>query len=161
MSEPHRPPVDALRTRDAGEADLDAVVALEGRTFPNPWTRKAFEQELRTPFASLVLAEEGDAGELVGFVDYWVVADELHLLSVAVEPARQRAGIGRFLLELAEEDGRERGAAYSLLEVRVGNGAARALYQQTGYREIGRRKRYYSDTGEDALVMMKFLGGEA
>jgi [ribosomal protein S18]-alanine N-acetyltransferase len=150
-----------LRTREAGAADLDAVVALEAQTFHNPWSRKAFEDELRTPYASLVLAEAEPGGELVGFVDYWVVHDELHLLSVAVAPERQRQYIGRFLVDLAEGDGRERGADYALLEVRVGNVPARALYGLSGYREIGRRKRYYRDTGEDALVMMKFLGGEA
>ena len=137
-----------LRTRDAIDADLDRVVALEARTFPNPWTRKAFEGELKNPFAMLVLLEDEADEALVGFVDYWVVEDELHLLSVAVEPSRQRRGLARFLLALCEADGAEKGAAYSLLEVRVSNDAALALYARAGYREIGRRKRYYSDTGE-------------
>jgi len=150
-----------LRTREAGPGDLDAVVTLEGQSFSDPWSREAFEDELRTPFASLVLAEAEPGGELVGFIDYWVVQDELYLLSVAVAPARQRQHIGRLLVDLAERDGRSRGADYGLLEVRAGNAPARALYVVAGYRDIGRRKRYYRDTGEDALVMMKFLGGEA
>ncbi len=144
--------------RDAGEGDLTRLVEIEALCFSNPWPRQAFEQELRTPFARLWLLVD-EAGETVGFADFWIVEDELHLLSLAVCPDRQRAGLGHGLLERVEAEGREHGAAMSLLEVRAGNAAAQALYRGRGYRQVGVRRRYYSDTGEDAFVLMKFLGG--
>jgi [ribosomal protein S18]-alanine N-acetyltransferase len=153
---------DSLQVRDAVEGDLDSLVALEELCFSNPWPRQAFEQELHTPFARLwLLVDAAEGGIPVGFADFWLVEDELHLLSLAIHPDRQRRGLGCWLLERVEEEGREGGAAMGLLEVRAGNGAAQALYRGRGYRQVGVRRRYYSDTGEDALVLMKFLGGEA
>ncbi len=149
-----------LRMREATADDLDAVERIERHSFGAPWPRSAFVQELRTPFATLVVAEREDGGEIVGFVDYWVVEDELHLLSIAVDPGERRRGLGRALLRLAEEDGVERGAVLAVLEVRVGNAAARALYQRAGYAQVGVRKRYYSDSGEDALVLLKYIDAE-
>lgn len=154
MSVAHR-----LAIRDAGGGDLDALVALEEACFPNPWPRAAFEQELRTPFARLWRADDPVTGEPVGFADFWLVEDELHLLSLAIAPAHRRRGLARWLLERVEAAGLEAGAAMGLLEVRAGNGAAQALYRGSGYRQVGIRRRYYSDNGEDALVLMKFLGG--
>ncbi len=152
-------PADRLAIREADDADLDALVALEEACFSNPWPRAAFEQELRTPFARLWCADDPRTGELVAFADFWLVEDELHLLSIAVDPDRRRRGLARWLLDRVEECGIEEGAAMGLLEVRAGNGAAQALYRGRGYRQVGIRRRYYSDNGEDALVLMKFLGG--
>ena len=151
--------IHGLLLRDATADDLDALAALEELCFTNPWPRKAFERELGTPFASVLLAIDPDDDELVGFVDYWRVEEGLHLLSVAVHPGHRRNGLGSHLLGRAEADGIEGGAALSVLEVRVGNAVAQALYRARGYGQVGVRWRYYSDTGEDALVLMKFLGG--
>ncbi|MDP7114912.1 MAG: ribosomal protein S18-alanine N-acetyltransferase, partial [Myxococcota bacterium] len=130
--------------------------------FTKPWPRQAFEQELRTPFARLwLLVDTTVGGATVGFADFWLVEDELHLLSIAIHPDRQGNGLGRWLLDRIEEEGRESGAAMALLEVRASNAAAQALYRGRGYGHVGMRRRYYSDTGEDALVLLKFLGGEA
>jgi ribosomal-protein-alanine N-acetyltransferase len=150
-----------LQIRDAVDGDLDALFALEALCFPKPWPRQAFEQELRTPFARLWLLVDRFGEETVGFADFWLVEDELHLLSIAIHPDRQGSGLGRWLMDRVEEEGRESGAAMALLEVRASNAAAQALYRGRGYGQVGVRRRYYSDTGEDALVLMKFLGGEA
>jgi len=138
--------------------DLEAITALEQISFGNPWPRSAFRQELRLPYARLVVVhEERGEGELLGFVDSWLRADELHLLVLAVQPDQRRRGIARALVAGAEQHARDRGATYAVLEVRAANAAARAFYRTLGYGHVGVKRGYYSDNGEDALVLMKYL----
>lgn len=144
------------RLRPAKAADLPAIIALEHLCFPSPWPDGAFAQELKNPWSSLELLER-PSGELAAFVVYWVVEDELHLLDIAVVPALQRQGVGRQLMEHLEVVCGERGCTYVTLEVRESNAAAIALYEALGYSPIHRRKRYYVDNKEDALVMAKVL----
>ncbi len=141
--------------RSAREQDLAALLRLEARAFERPWPADAFRQELELPQAELWLAWRGE--QLAGYVDFWVVADEVELLNVAVDPEFRRRGLARRLLRLVEERGAERGGAAVYLEVRRTNEAAQALYKAVGYAQIGIRKRYYSDTGEDAVLMSKDL----
>jgi ribosomal-protein-alanine N-acetyltransferase len=95
---------------------------------------------------------------VVGYVVFWVVHDEVHVLNVATALAARRRGIGRALMEAAEEEGRRRGARLSTLEVRRSNAAAIALYAAMEYRQVGVRQNYYAEEREDALVMVKTLG---
>jgi len=148
---------DDLCWRAATRADLPRIVNLEQQCFPTPWPISAFERELRIPFARLHLVERPLDGQLQGFIDYWVVGEELHLLVLAVDPNRRRRGHAAALVRRAEGDARLRGATYALLEVRQGNEAARLLYEQLGYAHVGVKRGYYSDNGEDALMWMKFL----
>ncbi len=147
----------AITTRLADTNDLDALVRLEAACFDNPWPLAAFEQELQTPFSRVVLAFEEGSEVLRGFVNYWVVEDELHLLTIAVEPSWRRRGLGRELLRLAETDGIGRGAAIGVLEVRKSNDAAQQMYGAAGYQQVGLRRRYYRNNGEDALVLLRYL----
>jgi [ribosomal protein S18]-alanine N-acetyltransferase len=145
-----------VRVRPAELSDLDEITALERVSFANPWPRSAFWQELRLPYARLGVAEDAD-GRLAGFVDSWLRQDELHLLVLAVRPPLRRAGVGAALVDGAEEHARERSASYAILEVRAANGVARAFYNALGYHHVGVKRGYYSDNGEDALVLMKYL----
>jgi len=90
--------------------------------------------------------------EIWGYIIYWVVAGEMHLLNLAVHPTHRRRGIARALLTAALEEARSQGADVVWLEVRPSNAAALALYQSFGFEEIGVRPGYYSDNGEDALL---------
>ncbi len=145
-----------LSLRPATHADLDDVHALEVRAFVTPWPRETFVAELENDWSHLDLLRN-PVGMLVGYVIYWVVADELHVLNVAVDPLHQRKGLGRELMWYIEEISAERELTYLTLEVRVGNTPALNLYQSLGYQTIQRRKRYYADNNEDALVMAKAL----
>ncbi len=136
-------------------ADLPAVMDIEKRVFARPWTRALFERELRNPRSRLVVAVETrgqGSPAVIGYSASWLVADEAHLLNLAVHPWRQGAGIGRCLLEDVVEDCRRRGARVLFLEVRMGNRPARRLYTRFGFREIGVRRGYYGP-GQDAIVM--------
>jgi len=135
------------------EAELDAVMAIEALSFPTPWARQAFADELARPWARLQVLRQGTTGPVVGFCNYWLVADELHILNVAVHPDQRRHGhAARLVRHILDEASRNK-ARVASLEVRVSNQAARALYGKFGFREVGTRPKYYADNGEDALLM--------
>jgi ribosomal-protein-alanine N-acetyltransferase len=112
--------------------------------------------ELDHEWSTVLLAEEvGAQGtELRGFAIFWIVADELHILNVAIELASRRGGLGRWLMEAVLAIGRERRCRIANLEVRRGNTAAIALYEGLGFRAVGMRPAYYQDDREDAVVMI-------
>ena len=139
--------------------DLPGLLALEGRAFDRPWPAGAFEQELCLPHAEVWLATVEGVGDPVGYVDLWIVGPEVSLLNVAVDPAWRRRGLALLLMRRLDERSQEVEAEAIFLEVRRGNASARALYEQQGYEQIGIRKGYYSDNGEDAIVMSKTVQG--
>jgi [ribosomal protein S18]-alanine N-acetyltransferase len=138
-----------LRIRRLAYSDLPAVLALERRSFPTPWSLAMFVLELSKP-SGVCLAAETDEG-LIGYLVCSRYADIWHLMNVAVEPARRRRGIATALVErlLAEAGPDQR---YTL-EVRTSNAGAIVMYERLGFRHSGRRRRYYQDNGEDALIM--------
>src|SRR5215216_5646615 len=138
-----------LRLRRLGYGDLPSVIAIERRSFPTPWSLAMFVLELSKP-SGICLAAAGDEG-LVGYLICSRYADVWHLMNVAVAPRRRREGVATRLLErLFEEAGPD--ARYTL-EVRTSNHAAIAMYERFGFHRAGHRRRYYHDTGEDALIM--------
>jgi ribosomal-protein-alanine N-acetyltransferase len=138
-----------LRLRKLTYGDLPSVIAIERRSFPTPWSLAMFVLELSKP-SGICLAAEDDDG-LIGYLVCARYDDVWHLMNVAIHPERRRRGIATDLIErLFEEAGP--GARFTL-EVRVSNRPAIAMYQQFGFRSAGRRRSYYHDNGEDALIM--------
>jgi [ribosomal protein S18]-alanine N-acetyltransferase len=130
-------------------SDLPAVLAVERRSFPTPWSLAMFVLELSKPSGICLAASAGD--ELLGYLVCSRYDQVWHLMNVAVAPDRRREGIASRLIErLVEEAG---GELPFTLEVRVSNRAAIAMYEQLGFRSAGVRPRYYQDNGEDALIM--------
>ena len=146
-----RPPV-AVRVEPMTIADLPAVHAIERASFSVPWPDDAYRNELLTNrLASYVVARAGD--EVVGFGGLWVMVDEAHITTFAVEPRWRRRGVGEWILLGLLDRAVERQAREATLEVRLSNMPARRLYEKYGFRPVGIRPRYYSDNGEDALIM--------
>ncbi|QEL64906.1 ribosomal-protein-alanine acetyltransferase [Oryzomicrobium terrae] len=139
-----------------GEADLDAVLAIETAAAAFPWLRGHFADSLKAGYSGWVLRL---GGEIVGFAMVMAAVDEAHLLNIAVAPALHRRGLGRWLLIKVMDAARQAGLFSMLLEVRPSNLGAVALYQDLGFVEIGRRKGYYpaADGREDAIVMQRAL----
>jgi [ribosomal protein S18]-alanine N-acetyltransferase len=137
----------------ASQADLDAVMEIERLSFVTPWARQAFADELERPWARLELLREGPGGRALGFCNYWQVADELHILNVAVHPDFRKQGYASALVRHILEVARRDKARVVMLEVRVSNHGARSLYRKLGFREVGMRPKYYADNGEDAVLM--------
>ena len=132
--------------------DVAAVIEIERLSFSSPWPAYAFEQELTANrLAHYVGARSDD--RVVGFAGIWLMVDEAHITTFGVHPDHRRRGVGRRLLLRLAEMAIELGTARMTLEVRVSNEPAQALYRTFGFRIAGRRIAYYSDDGEDALVM--------
>ena len=132
-------------------ADLDEVDAIERHSFKAPWPRQVFADELGRSWARIECARHAD--RVVGFVDYWLVADEVHLLAIAAHPDHRRRGVGAALLDHLLAVARATRAALVTLEVRRTNHPAITLYEQRGFVRVGVRPAYYQEDGEDAVVM--------
>jgi [ribosomal protein S18]-alanine N-acetyltransferase len=131
--------------------DLEAIVALEKRAFRDPWPATMFRRELRLAHSKIVLAR-AHGGAVVGYVCRWIVADHMEIQNIAVDPRWRRRSIARRLLACTIEEAKAAHVTRAMLEVRIGNRAAIALYREFGFEASGRRARYYDD-GEDALLM--------
>jgi ribosomal-protein-alanine N-acetyltransferase len=133
--------------------DLDEVLAIERASFTMPWSRGAFLYEIQQNRVARCWVARDDDTRVVGYLCLWEVADEVHITNVAVRPDARRHGIARSLLGTVLDDAHARGFKTVVLEVRPSNTHALALYESFGFRVVGRRRGYYYDTGEDALVM--------
>jgi ribosomal-protein-alanine N-acetyltransferase len=138
------------------EPDLARVCEIEEAVFPVPWSRSSFEHELREVRNSVLWVAVAK-GSVIGYLISWLIEDELHIGNVAVEPGMQGGGVGAKLMRKSLRDAAGNGASSATLEVRFSNARAIELYERFGFRPVAIRKRYYSNDGEDALVMMKDL----
>ncbi len=146
-------PVEApLEIRPLAYADLPQVIAIERRAFPTPWSLAMFVLELSKPSGICLAAL--DHGVIVGYLVCSRYDTVWHLMNVAVEPARQRQGIASMLLERLFEQADRPNEQYTL-EVRTSNDGAIRLYERFGFRAAGRRRAYYHDNREDALIMWR------
>jgi ribosomal-protein-alanine N-acetyltransferase len=138
-----------------GEGDIPEILAIEKDSFPSPWSEGMFLNELALPIARLLAARAtcDDGGSIAGYIVYWRVADEMHLQDIAVRREMRRRHIASRLLAEALRREFAKGACRVTLEVRRTNGPAQRLYEKFGFSVQGLRKGYYTDTGEDALIM--------
>ena len=132
--------------------DLPTVVALDQMSFSLPWPERSFRFEVADNAASRCWVAEVD-GRVIAMLVGWLLVDEIHIATIATHPDYRRQGIGRKLLSYALMRAREEGAHSSFLEVRETNLAAQEMYRQFGYHPTGRRRRYYKDNDEDAILM--------
>jgi ribosomal-protein-alanine N-acetyltransferase len=146
--------LSTIRIRPMARRDLDRVCEIEREVFTMPWSREAFESELELGGCVFPWVAESE-GEVIGYLISWLIEDEIHVGNIAVVPRLQGRGVGRRLFSYCLGRAADRGAARATLEVRVGNDRAIALYESSGFIPVALRKSYYSDTGEDAVVMLK------
>jgi ribosomal-protein-alanine N-acetyltransferase len=144
-----------LTIREARLADVFAICEIEKVSFPTPWSRWSFLMELTQRHSHTLVAgpPPRQPWRTWGYIVYWVVADEMHILNLAVHPRQRRRVLARAL-----NHARSLGAATAWLEVRPSNAPARGLYASFGFKEVGRRPRYYEDTGEDAILLARSWG---
>jgi [ribosomal protein S18]-alanine N-acetyltransferase len=141
-----------LRIRKMTVDDVPAVVDLDQKSFSLPWPERSFRFELTDNPASRCWVAELD-GKVVGMIVVWLIVDEAHVATVATHPEYRRQGIGKRLLAHALRHMIQDGARSSFLEVREGNLAAQEMYRKFGYEATGRRRHYYRDNDEDAILM--------
>jgi [ribosomal protein S18]-alanine N-acetyltransferase len=152
-----------LKIERMSHDDVPAVMAVDRLCFPTPWSENAYRSEMGNVSAYYLVArlsEPGGQGSvpverelLVGYAGAWIVMDEAHITTIGVHPDYRRNGAGQQLFAALLEEARARGVRRASLEVRESNRAAQTLYAKYGFVPIARRRRYYTDTGEDAIVM--------
>ncbi len=141
-------------------ADLPQIMIVERLSFAHPWTEEAFATEFSKPYAFFLGARRGH--QVVAVLLYWVVFPEIHILSLGVHPEHRRRGLATWLLQVLLEMGPEMECEKIDLEVRENNLAGQKLYESIGFDRVGRRKKYYTDTMEDAfLYTYRFQGKTA
>jgi ribosomal-protein-alanine N-acetyltransferase len=138
-------------------ADLDEVMEIERLSFRAPWSRRVFLEELERDWAHVDTVRERGGG-IVGFCNYWLVRDEVHILNLATHPDARRQGHAQSLLRHVIEFARAHKCRYVTLEVRRSNHGAIRLYRSFGFRPVGIRPNYYVEDQEDAIVMLAELG---
>ena len=136
-------------------ADLDAVLAIEARSFTNPWTRDMYLGELANEGVSFLFLAREAAGVIVGFCSFWRVLDELHINNLAVDPSCRRQGVAAALITSVLGEAKRLKTRRVLLEVRRSNAPARRLYERFGFSVAAVRRDYYTHPIEDALVLWR------
>lgn len=137
--------------RKGTKEDIEAIYAIELESFSVPWSLESITKELENEMAYYVVAEE--AGQVLGYAGLWDVVGEGQITNIAVRPSGRRKGIGKKLVEGLMAYGKEKGLEVLILEVRESNEAAIRLYSQAGFKDIGKRKNYYTKPTEDAILM--------
>jgi [ribosomal protein S18]-alanine N-acetyltransferase len=136
------------------DIDLDSVMQIEQLSFRAPWSRQVFLEELSRPWAFLDVMRATSSRSVVGFCNYWRVADEIHILKIAIHPDARRMGFGSRLLGHILDFARRHRCRLVTLEVRRSNEPAQRVYRRFGFKAVGLRPSYYADDNEDAVVML-------
>jgi ribosomal-protein-alanine N-acetyltransferase len=132
--------------------DIEAVSRIERRSFPTPWSTQAYVTEIANPSACYLVAALAPDGPVVGYGGLWVIMDEAHVTTLAVDPEFRGHKIGDRLLQELLTRAQQRGATRATLEVRESNTAAKALYEKYGFHWVSQRRAYYSDNNEHADI---------
>lgn len=147
---------EAVEIERYGPLDLDAIMEIEVASFTAPWSRSSYEELAPLDSVDIWVARAG--GRLVGYMLFQHVGSEMELHTLAVAPDMRRRGIAKRLLETMSSEAARLDVKDIFLQVRPTNGAARALYGAMGFKEVGLRRAYYKDDGEDALVLKLVMG---
>ncbi|WP_214812792.1 MULTISPECIES: ribosomal protein S18-alanine N-acetyltransferase [unclassified Exiguobacterium] len=140
--------------------DVEEVTQVEEASFAIPWTKEAFMNEMLRNEQAIYFVAVHDK-RVVGFVGVWQIVDEGHITNIAVLPEFRGQGIGNQLLAELVAFAKSKGLVGLTLEVRVSNVGAQKLYEQFGFTQAGRRRRYYQDNNEDAYIYWAKLGSES
>lgn len=141
--------------RKMTDRDIDRIMIIEVESFSLPWSKQSYLSELKNNFANYLVCDY--EGEVAGYGGMWIVFEEAHITNIAIARDYRGTGMGKALMLELEEVARQKNALRILLEVRPSNQAARHMYKSLGFIDTGLRKAYYSDNGEDAILMTKLL----
>ena len=150
---PNNPSIDDVDILDMGEEDLDDILVIEKQSFAAPWSRRLFGETMAFSLSiNLVMRKKIDK-TLVGYANFYLIRNEVQILNIAVAPDARKQGYGAAFLSYVIGMLTAREAEEFFLEVRESNTGAIRLYERLGFMRIGKRKGYYCETNEDAIVM--------
>lgn len=146
---------NAIKIDFMKKENIEEVLAIERASFTKPWSKNLFLSEFRSPSVSMLMVAFADVPSysVVGYIVCWIIADELHILNLAVEQSFRRRGIAKKLVLSALRQAHQKGAKRAFLEVRSSNTAAKKLYSDLGFNGSSVRRDYYEEPAEDAIVM--------
>ncbi len=144
-----------IAIRGMKEEDAEELSALDKKCFSIPWSEQAFREESENELAYYIILTDNDV--IIGYAGLWNIVGEGHITNIAVHPDYRGKGFGRKLMDALFHFAEENGLSCLTLEVRESNDTAINLYHKYGFKNAGRRKRYYYDNGEDAIVMTVVL----
>lgn len=150
--------MNVLRLQPLTAPLLPSAVELDQLALGGLWTQDGYRREMDSPNSDLLILTSGHAAQpqtIIAMGCLWAILEEAHITVLAVRPQYQRQGAGQAILVALLDAARHRGLEWATLEVRPSNHAAIALYQKYGFIEVGRRRHYYADTGEDALILWR------
>lgn len=145
-----------LTIRPLCDSDLPRILAIERQCHPYPWSEEVFRDEIKTAHSHIWVCVEEEKEEIAGFLCWWKICGEIEIQNIATALRYRRQGVGRLLLTEILAVASAEGLSRVILEVRVGNFGAIALYREFGFTDCGQRRHYYPD-GEDALLMERSL----
>jgi [ribosomal protein S18]-alanine N-acetyltransferase len=140
--------------------DIEPVIILDRLCFGGLWSIDSYRRELtndNSHFLGVAIDKtlEPETDGIIGFGCFWAILDEAHITLLGIHPQYQRQGLGKLLLTALLDKARSIDMARATLEVRASNQGAIQLYEQFGFQTVGRRKKYYQDTGEDGIIMWR------
>lgn len=141
--------------RPIKKEDIAAILEIEKQSFPEPYSEAVFQDELKITCSNLWVAEVDS--QLAGYIDFWIIHDEIELISIAVHPQFRRQHVGEALMNQMIQMAQTKNIHIIYLDVRESNLGAQALYERFGFKRVGVRKRYYKNNHENALIMVKEL----
>ena len=130
---------------------IERILEIENLSFPSPWSRRAFLDEIKNPISHFWVLVENKV--LSGNMCFWMFDREIQVINLAVHPKKRNRGLGQYLLTKMIEEGISKGVPNIWLEVRRSNSPAKHLYEKFGFEAVGCRPRYYNVTNEDAIIM--------
>jgi len=137
------------------KSDLEEILSIEKKSFLSPWSRSAFETEIQADYSYPLILTSSDSTQILGYLCCWLILNECYILNLSIHVEYQRRGLASQLIEYLFEFCKQKGAHHFFLEVRESNQKAISLYKKFGFEIYGNRKCYYTDTGEDALLMQR------
>lgn len=146
-----RSPLRGLGIRLMSDGDLSEVITIERCSQSPPWSADSFLREMRNTSGYAFVAQNDN--RILGYLVFWMICDEVHLLNLAVHPDFRLRGVGEKLVAFLIDFSRRQRVRWIILDVRKSNRAATALYDNYGFQETRVRKAYYPDNHEDAIVM--------
>ncbi len=146
--------INNIEIEELSQEHIDGVMVVENLSFKIPWSRDSFLEELNNDMAIYFVAVSD--GQVLGYGGMWKIFDEGHITNIAVHPEFRLCGVASKIMDKILDICKFNGIANLTLEVRKSNIAAQKLYQKYGFKAEGTRKGYYSDTGEDALIMWRY-----
>ena len=146
--------MDNITIREMKKSDIEQIMKIESAIFGEfHWRPESFSSEIENEFGYYFIVTDENSQQLVGYCGFWLITDEGHITTLAVDPEYRKKGLGEIMIQKMIETGYEKKVKWFTLEVRASNIPAQNLYYKYGFKSLGLRKSYYQDNGEDALIM--------